>query len=95
VGTWKEGSRAFVWERGIGAQSVRDLLIANGVTIPTGWTLNVANGISDDGTIIVGEALVGGQTTAWLAVIPEPAVIGPMMTVAALALSRRPRRSYG
>ncbi len=47
----------------------------------TGWTLEEANGISDDGRVIVGYGdNPAGQTQAWRVVIPEPSGIGLALT---------------
>lgn len=42
----------------------------------TGWTLSVANGISNDGKSIVGYGSNPlGQTEAWIATVPEPSTL--------------------
>jgi probable HAF family extracellular repeat protein len=58
---------AFRWTQSSGMKSVKDLLVAGGVNM-AGWTLSSAQGVSADGTVIVG---VGGNPSnageAWLA----------------------------
>ncbi len=58
------GDRAFIWTAGGGLEDLSAYLVARGTSV-TGWTLFTANGISADGSIIVGNgqdpsgALVG------------------------------------
>ncbi len=51
------GFEAFVWTQADGMQSLRDVLMANGVTGLAGWELTDANGVSADGQWIVGSGL--------------------------------------
>lgn len=61
---WMEGSGP-----GSGMQSVAELLISDGVDIGT-WYLAVANGVSDDGKVIVGTGInPSGDQEAWMAVV--------------------------
>jgi hypothetical protein len=57
----------------------------------TGWTLEFARAISDDGTVIAGYGLnPQGGTEAWIAIIPEPStalLVGA--GVLSIALARR------
>lgn len=58
VGSYKIGAgstihHAFRWEEGSGAQALDQWLTGTGVDV-TGWTFEHAEGISDDGTTIVG-----------------------------------------
>jgi probable HAF family extracellular repeat protein len=58
---------AFRWTTSTGMQSVQVLLITSGVNM-TGWTLTSANGVSADGSVIVGYGTDPlGTTEAWLA----------------------------
>jgi autotransporter-associated beta strand protein/probable HAF family extracellular repeat protein len=60
----------FRWTQTTGMQSIRDTLIAGGYG-PIGWTLQTANGVSADGTVIVGNGIdPDGKIEAWLARIP-------------------------
>ena len=51
--------------------SIRELLLALGVTSAEKWSLEVAVGISGDGQVIVGNGRnPNRQKEAWVAVIP-------------------------
>jgi hypothetical protein len=62
----------FIWTSAHGFQSVRDLLLAAGVTSVSGWQLNAHHGsISADGRVVVGYGTnPAGQTEAWMARLP-------------------------
>ena len=67
------GSEAFVWTQADGMQSLRDLLIANGVTGLDNWELREADAISADGQWVVGNGTnPSGDTEAFLANISAP-----------------------
>lgn len=60
------GWEAFVWDADNGMQSIADLLVADGIDL-TGWSLNFAEDVSDDGTVIVGYGgTPNGSEEAWL-----------------------------
>lgn len=43
----------------------------------TGWRLTTAEAISSDGTMIVGWGInPQGNTEAWIAIVPEPGMVG-------------------
>ena len=64
--TGSPGYRAFRWKAATGMQSISSLLTASGVNI-TGWTLSLANGVSADGTVILGTGTnPSGNTEAWI-----------------------------
>jgi uncharacterized membrane protein len=89
------GAEAFVWTSDSGMQRLWDVLVSNGVNPATsGWTrLLDATAISYDGNTIVGSGLRGGNTEAFIAVIPEPASAALLLTLATPALlARRPRQ---
>jgi len=66
-------SEAFVWTQADGMQSLRDVLIANGVTGLDNWVLHKANSISDDGQWVVGDGVnPSGFGEAFLANISAP-----------------------
>ena len=50
------------------------LLMSLGLSDVEDWILQTATGISDDGTVIVGNGFnrTSGRQEAWIAVIPEP-----------------------
>ncbi|MCL4778396.1 MAG: hypothetical protein KJ054_12915 [Gammaproteobacteria bacterium] len=81
------GTEAFRWTAGGGMaglgdlpggmERLQDVLLANGATGLTGWTLEIANGISADGRWVVGAGTnPSGYREAFLAVlqpVPLPA----------------------
>jgi uncharacterized membrane protein len=63
---------AAVWDRGLGWRDVRGVLSAAGVNM-TGWILQFAWAMSDDGRVVVGYGVnPAGNTEAWRAEIPLP-----------------------
>ncbi len=75
--SWDEFSdKAFIWDIDNGMQNLKDLLVNDHSLNLTGWTLNRATGISNDGLTIVGFGTnPAGETEAWIATIPEPTVV--------------------
>ncbi len=64
---------AFVWTQANGMQSLRDVLIAKGVTGLDNWVLRNANSISADGEWVVGDGInPSGDQEAFLANISAP-----------------------
>jgi probable HAF family extracellular repeat protein len=64
--TGNTGSQAIRWKASTGMQSIQALLTASGVNT-TGWQLTGANGVSADGTVIVGTGTnPSGNTEAWI-----------------------------
>src|SRR5262249_20302063 len=90
VGTAIDASgqpQAFRWTRAARMQSVLTLLQAAGVVTMAGWRLGSANGVSADGTVIVGDGIDPlGQIQGWIARLPEESNEGglqgrrPLMT---------------
>jgi hypothetical protein len=71
-------------------RSLRDVLVDDYSLDLVGWQLSSARGISADGSTIVGYGInPSGQYEAWIAVIPEPAMLALLPLVRA-ALRRRP-----
>ena len=66
-------NQAFRWTRATRMQSVLTLLLAaKVVTMDFGWLLTSANGVSADGTVIVGDGVDPlGQSQAWIARLPK------------------------
>jgi probable HAF family extracellular repeat protein len=62
---------AFYWSEGTGMVSLRDLLEDTYGLDLTGWTLGGANGISADGTTIVGNGAYEGDPQGWVAKIEQ------------------------
>lgn len=70
---WSGDKEAFIWDKENGRRRLQDVLEAdlgcdNGQIVhPCGWTLISANGISDDGSTIVGWGVnPSGQQEAWV-----------------------------
>jgi autotransporter-associated beta strand protein/probable HAF family extracellular repeat protein len=64
------GSQAFRWTQSTGMQSIQGMLTADGVNL-SGFSLQGAQGVSADGTIIAGNGSgTSGHVQPWLAVIP-------------------------
>ena len=60
---------AFIWDAANGMRRLQDVLAAEGIDL-TDWTLTTANGISDDGSTIVGWGINPmGQNEAWVATL--------------------------
>jgi probable HAF family extracellular repeat protein len=77
------GREAMVWTATRGTSSLRDLLLAHGVTSVANWQLTEAYDVSADGLRIVGTGInPDGNYEAWIAGIPEPTSV----TLVAVAL---------
>ena len=62
--------QAMRWTAALGLQPVQGILTAGGFDT-SGWQLNIANGVSADGTVIVGTGPdPNGRTNGWIARIP-------------------------
>ena len=71
-------------------RSLQDILVNDCGLNLQGWTLFNAEGISADGMTIVGNGLnPAGQSEPWIAVVPEPSALIPLLALAALAARRR------
>jgi probable HAF family extracellular repeat protein len=65
--------QAFRWTAETRVQSVLTLLQAAGVVTMAGWQLGSANGVSADGTVIVGDGTDPlGHPQGWIARLPLP-----------------------
>ena len=71
VGNFTSPQVAFVWDAGNGTRNLKTVLeVEYGLDL-TGWTLQTAQGISNDGATVVGTGLNrSGQTEAWIAHMP-------------------------
>lgn len=88
---------AFVWDEAHGMRDVADVLTDLGVDL-AGWTLREARDVTAvaNDLVIVGVGRTpGGQTEAWLAVVPEPGPtvlgLGAVLALAAICSRRAPR----
>ena len=80
---------AFIWDELNGMQNLKDVLTNDYGLDLTGWTLQGARGISDDGLTIVGVGSSLNGTEAWIATIPEPASMTLLLIGGAVLLRRR------
>jgi probable HAF family extracellular repeat protein len=84
--------RAFIWDAVNGMRNLEDVLTGMGVDLGDFHLLR-ATGISDDGTVIVGQALMPtGATQPFVAVVPEPGSAAVAGVIAAAMVVRRGRR---
>ncbi|MEP7051808.1 MAG: hypothetical protein ABJB12_15700 [Pseudomonadota bacterium] len=58
---------AAIWDANGNVHQVTDYLTNSNLS---GWTLTEATGISDDGKVVVGNGLYGGQSQGWIAHLP-------------------------
>jgi len=68
------GVEAFIWDAANGMRRLADVLSANGVSVPLGWTLQYASSVTvySGMVIIVGSGInPDGNTEAWRAVIAQ------------------------
>ena len=63
------GSEAFIWTAATGLTTVSSVAAAAGVSL-TGWVLSVANGVSANGKVIVGNGTRNGVVEAWYLRLP-------------------------
>ncbi len=85
------GYEAFIWDADNGMRNLQDVFVNDYGLDLTGWTLDNAFGISDDGLTIVG----GGNNPAgyyegWIATIPEPATV-LLLGLGGIFIRKRPR----
>jgi len=70
------GSAALFSDADDGMVNLKDLLVNNFGLDLSGWILEIATGISGDGLTIVGWGTnPDAYTEAWIAIIPEPAMV--------------------
>jgi uncharacterized membrane protein len=66
------GEEAFIWDTVNGMRNLKQVLQADYGLNLAGWTLTRANAMSADGSVIVGDGIIGGARRGWVAVIPIP-----------------------
>lgn len=87
MGTTSDG--VFVWDEAHGLRSLRSML---GITFSE-WQTIGAEGISDDGTTLIGSGRrPSGDTEAWVTVLPEPSALGVLALGGVWASRRRQHR---
>jgi len=87
---------AIVWDGSAGPRSLTDILTHDLGLDLTGWTLEIATDISDDGTVIVGSGINPlGQNEAWIAslAVPEPTSVSLFASLLPLLAVIRRRRT--
>ena len=88
------GVEAVIWDASNGVRSLSTVLTTGYGFDLTGWTLNRARAVSDDGNVIVGEGInPAGQIEGWIATIPEPSslLLLSLLGLSAITISRRRR----
>jgi uncharacterized membrane protein len=82
--------QAVLWRNGGATERLWDVLMANGVDpSASGWSkLEVVDGISPDGSTLVGYGTRNGNQEAFVAVIPEPSSLA-LFAIWAIATRRR------
>jgi probable HAF family extracellular repeat protein len=94
VGIWPDGSsrEPFIWTESGGMQSLRDVLLSEGVDL-TGWILEQADAVSADGRVVIGHGTnPNGELEAWVAFVPEPSTA--LLAFTGLAVLGQRRRSH-
>jgi probable HAF family extracellular repeat protein len=85
---------AFIWDAAHGMRGLKDVLTGDYGLDLSGWTLWSADGITPDGTTIVGMGSHPdlGESVAWRVVLPEPGASALLLGTPVLLL-RRTRRA--
>jgi len=90
------GPEAFVWDELNGMEELANVLTDRYGLDLSGWSLDYARAISDDGSTIVGFGVnPSGRGEAWVVVIPEPTALALVGLGAAVLLIARRRRQAG
>jgi probable HAF family extracellular repeat protein len=85
---------AFIWDAAHGMRGLKGVLTQEYGLDLSGWTLSSVDGITPDGTTIVGMGSHPdlGQAVAWRVVLPEPGAAAVLLGIPCLLL-RRTRRA--
>ena len=100
IGSGKDvnGNKAFIWDSSDGMRSLQDVLVDEFNLDLTGWNLQYARAISDDGSTIIGSGInPDGKEEAWIATLDrnesqsvlEPFVFWSYVIFGLGAMSRR------
>jgi len=93
-GTGLGGEVAFLWDSLHGMRDLRDVLVGDFGLDLTGWTLRYVNGVSADGTVIVGTGInPNGDYEAFRAVVPEPSSLSLISILCVLAGVKQKRKT--
>lgn len=85
------GPQAFIWTEADGMRSLMDVLIANGISVPSGWRFNEVTSISDDGMTFGGYGRSPtNQFQGFVVTIPAPS--GGMLLALGGVVALRRRR---
>lgn len=69
------GEVATIWTLAGGTRSLKTVLETDFGLNLTGWTIQSATGISEDGTVVVGTGIQGGQARGWVARMPKAGTV--------------------
>ena len=70
--------RALLWRSDLGLVELKSYLVTHGAPQAASWTLQFANAISADGTVIAGYGLnPSNQVESWIATIAPPSPLAP------------------
>ena len=89
------GEESFIWDASHGTRNLKQVLVTDCGLNLTAWTLDRANAISADGTVIAGTGYdLQGNFRGWVAVIPEPGMVGVFSVTIALPGRHARRRRF-
>jgi uncharacterized membrane protein len=83
-----DSASAFAWTTNDGRKNLSQYLSDLGVDV-SGWSLEKAEGISYDGSTIVGQGVFNGTRQAFVAMIPEPSSVSLFLAGGLLLLGLR------
>jgi probable HAF family extracellular repeat protein len=95
-GSTDNGWEAFLWGKALGMRNLKDVLEQDCGLDLGGWQLDVAYGISADGSVLAGWGHnPAGDIEAWVATVPEPTTLALVAAGVCVAIWNRTRRVYG